>query len=210
MIIFRIAIVIVNNILIDGTACSGDIIIPNTVTSICGYAFENCTNITTVILSDGITTIASKAFQRCEKLNNIVIPKSVDTIGDNAFRGCWALTDVYYKGTEEDWKEVNITAKNKELLAATIHFNSESVPTESTDNSETTEGSESSVNRGDVNLDGEISIADAVLLNKYLVGSATLSDMAKKNADCDADGDITSSDTLKILKYIVGSIDEIK
>ena len=63
---------------------------------------------------------------------------------------------------------------------------------------------------GDANLDGDVTIADAVVLNKYLVGSATLSESAQKNADCDKDGNITSSDTLTILKYVIGSIDEIK
>ena len=62
---------------------------------------------------------------------------------------------------------------------------------------------------GDINLDGDVTIADAVVLNKYLVGSATLSESAQKNADCDKDGNITSSDTLTILKYVIGSIDEI-
>ena len=37
------------------------------------------------------------------------------------------------------------------------------------------------------------------MLNKYLVGSASLSEAAQKNANCDKDGKLTSSDTLVIL-----------
>ncbi len=48
------------------------------------------------------------------------------------------------------------------------------------------------------------------MLNKYLVGSASLSEASQKNADCDKDGKLTSSDTLVIFDYVVGSIDEIK
>lgn len=61
---------------------------------------------------------------------------------------------------------------------------------------------------GDVNIDGNIEIADAVLLNKYLVDSATLSKVGKLNADCNKDGKISPEDTLTILKYLVGTITE--
>ena len=62
---------------------------------------------------------------------------------------------------------------------------------------------------GDVNVDGKVTIADAVLLNKYLVKSASLTDNQKANADCKFDGAITSDDTLALLKYIVGTYDTL-
>ncbi len=62
---------------------------------------------------------------------------------------------------------------------------------------------------GDVNLDGKVTIADAVLLNKYLVSSATLSDQGKINADAYFDEKITSDDTLAILKLIVGTLETL-
>ncbi len=109
--------------------------------------------------------------------------------------------------------------KNKETSEEATLDNVDLDSTEST--TESTQPSESSnemseetavegLKLGDVNLDGDVTIADAVVLNKYLVGSATLSESAQKNADCDKDGNITSSDTLTILKYVIGSIDEIK
>ena len=74
-----------------------------------------------------------------------------------------------------------------------------------------TETSTSSENNlyGDVNVDDDITIADAVLLNKYLVNSASLSDQGKINADAFFDGKITSDDTLAILKLIVGTYDSL-
>ena len=62
---------------------------------------------------------------------------------------------------------------------------------------------------GDVNIDGKVTIADAVLLNKYLVKSASLTDTQKANSDCKLDNIITSDDTLAILKYIVGTYDSL-
>lgn len=69
--------------------------------------------------------------------------------------------------------------------------------------------SDPSADYGDVNVDGEINVADAVYLNKYLVNSVTLSAQGLANADAYVDGDITSSDTLAILQYLAMSITEL-
>ncbi|MCI5911228.1 MAG: RICIN domain-containing protein [Oscillospiraceae bacterium] len=62
---------------------------------------------------------------------------------------------------------------------------------------------------GDVNVDGSVTIADAVLLNKYLVNSAVLTGMQLKNADVYKNGSVNSADTLAILKFIVGTYDKL-
>lgn len=92
----------------------------------------------------------------------------------------------------------------------TVTESTEVTETSSTEPSETESFSddESTVHYGDVNLDGDISIADAVLLNKYLVNSATLSDRAIANADCYKNGTADANDTLTILKVIVGTYEE--
>ena len=95
---------------------------------------------------------------------------------------------------------------------STLNSTEPTQPSESSEpSSETAEETKAeSLKLGDINLDGDVTIADAILLNKYLVGSASLSEASQKNADCDKDGKLTSSDTLVILDYVVGSIDEIK
>lgn len=61
---------------------------------------------------------------------------------------------------------------------------------------------------GDVNLDGNITITDAVLLNKILVG--TVYNQAQlKNADANQDGEVNIIDTLLILKNIVGTYSKL-
>ncbi|MDY3257769.1 MAG: dockerin type I repeat-containing protein, partial [Ruminococcus callidus] len=62
---------------------------------------------------------------------------------------------------------------------------------------------------GDVNLDNDVTIADAVLLNKYLVKSATLNEAQEAAADAYYDGKLDSTDTLTILKFIVGTYDQL-
>ena len=65
------------------------------------------------------------------------------------------------------------------------------------------------VKYGDGNVDGEVGIADVVLLNKYLVKSASLSEQGKANADAYSDEKLDASDALSILKFLVGTLSEL-
>lgn len=55
----------------------------------------------------------------------------------------------------------------------------------------------------DVNLDNSVTVADATLLQKYVVGIATLTDDQKLLADCNGDGVINVRDATYIQKTIV-------
>ena len=85
---------IVNGILIDGTACSGEVTIPDGVTSIGACAFYNCTGLTSINIPDGVTRIGSSAFFECAELTSIKIPSSVTSIGDLAFSACNKLPEI--------------------------------------------------------------------------------------------------------------------
>lgn len=53
---------------------------------------------------------------------------------------------------------------------------------------------------GDSSCDGNVSISDVILLNKYIVGSVSLEDEAIANSDCNGDGKLDASDTVLVLK----------
>ena len=72
---------------------------------------------------NGITNIDNSAFQT-SGLKSIVIPKSVIHIDNAVFWGCDRLKDIYYEGSEEDWKNIEIEWGNDLLLKANIHYNS--------------------------------------------------------------------------------------
>lgn len=57
---------------------------------------------------------------------------------------------------------------------------------------------------GDVNSDGDISVVDATLVQKYIVGLENLKDLQKKSADVNDDNEISVVDATLIQKYIVG------
>ena len=76
-------LVIVNGILIDGTACSGNVIISDSVTSICRGAFCECSSIESVTILN----------PDCE------IYDDEKTISNGAIKNKWGYYDYYYEGT---------------------------------------------------------------------------------------------------------------
>lgn len=78
---------------------SGKITIPEEVeglkvTEIRDYAFEDCSNITEVIIPNSVVTIGRRAFYNCTSLTSITIPNSVTSIEDRMFYGCSGLTSL--------------------------------------------------------------------------------------------------------------------
>ncbi len=70
------------------------IIIPNSVTEIGMMAFFSCNNLTSVNIPDNVTKIGEEAFEFCSKLTSINIPDGVTEIGSGAFSYCSGLTKV--------------------------------------------------------------------------------------------------------------------
>ncbi len=70
------------------------------VTSIVGSnydgtgAFENCTNLKSVIWPTTIKNINYDVFNGCINLTSITIPDSVTSVGNNAFKNCTSLTSI--------------------------------------------------------------------------------------------------------------------
>ena len=72
----------------------GDVVIPKKVTSIGGFAFYECSELTSVMIPDGVTSIGDSAFERCSSLTSVTIPDSVTSIGTSAFQRCSNLTSI--------------------------------------------------------------------------------------------------------------------
>ncbi len=79
------------------TKPSGELVIPSsvtyngdtyTVTEIGDYAFQSCTDLTSVTIPNTVTSIGEQAFSYCNNLSDINIPNSVTFIGNNAFNSC--------------------------------------------------------------------------------------------------------------------------
>lgn len=84
-------LVIINGILADGFACTGEVIIPDTVKTVLPYCFAECTGITNVTLPDTISSIENGVFYKCNNLESVSMPNTVTKIGDSAFSQCTSL-----------------------------------------------------------------------------------------------------------------------
>ena len=98
---------------------NNNVVIPNkiegkNVTSIGDYAFENCTNLTSITIPDSVTNIGQRAFLFCNSLKSITIPKNVQDIGEYAFYGCTSLATINVAAGNENYVSVNGILFNKD------------------------------------------------------------------------------------------------
>ena len=115
-------LLIINGLLIDGNAATGDVVIPEGVTSILGNAFYMNKEITSVSIPEGVQNIGANAFNGCTALadmtlpesvltiqtqafadtalTKLTIPENVTTIGEEAFINCTSLPEVVICGTD--------------------------------------------------------------------------------------------------------------
>ena len=113
--------------MIEGTRDFAEILfIPETiegcpVTQILGYAFEDCHATRVYVLPDSVTMIGYAGFQ-ISNFDRIIIGSGVTYISNDAFDGVNDLTEVYYRGTREQWGAITIESGNESLLNARLNF----------------------------------------------------------------------------------------
>jgi len=91
--------------------------------------WDNGEFIKKVILEDGVTSVGYRAFEGYDdtvNLTSVTISSTVTEIHEFAFAECVGLKDVYYSGSEVQWRQIQIHNDwddNAFLLNATIHYN---------------------------------------------------------------------------------------
>ncbi len=127
------------------TTVTGNIALPKTITNIEKNAFYKCDSFTSIELPDSLTTIGENAFYYCRGLTEITIPSNVAIISENAFMACHGLKslkisesmteikksafsfcmnleEVFYSGTEKQWRQITIDKGNEYLENARIRY----------------------------------------------------------------------------------------
>jgi hypothetical protein len=97
----------------------GRLIIPRSVTTIGGWAFQGCIGLTSVAIPNTVTSIEEYAFAYIG-LTSVTIPSSVSLIEDGAFLGCSGLTSVTIPSS--------VTSIEKEAFAWCTGLTSVTIP----------------------------------------------------------------------------------
>lgn len=117
---------------------------PENLTSIGDKAFQNCRRLTEIEIPSTVTRIGAGAFNDCVALSGrltlpallteipaysfskcifdeVVIPSGMTSISADAFSECTAIRNVFFCGTEEEWKSVTIESGNEILTSAKLY-----------------------------------------------------------------------------------------
>lgn len=203
--------------------------IPDGITVINSNVFMGCENLMYIDIPESVTSINQASFYGCERLMSIEIPESVEYIGKSAFYGCKSLKsiEIPYNVTSID----NMAFQNCTSLKSITIYNPECeiydgeikiADTDSNYNG-TIYGYEDStaqkyaekygykfkkinsqyeIIKGDLNSDGKVNIADAVLMNKFILGeNPEIPEW--KSADLNDDNVVDSFDMCLIRRMII-------
>ena len=181
-----------------------ELTLPESLKTIDTAAFFGCSSLTELTIPDGVTTIGSTAFRQCRGLEKVTIPDSVTSIGKMAFFVFIALHKVRIPSSTSDIGEmafgyvldngavpdpgfvmqgVDDSAAQQYAAANDIPF----IP-------------DGTMIRGDSDGDGRVTIIDATVIQRGLVGLP----VASFNEICsDVDGNgLDITDATKIQRYL--------
>ena len=73
------------------------------------------------VVPDGVESIKLLAFCYSHSLKSITIPSSVTSIGVCAFDDCDSLRDIYFEGTADEWKKIDMLRSGSSMTTL-IHY----------------------------------------------------------------------------------------
>ena len=82
--------------------------IPNSITMIGDFAFQNCKLLSSVEIPSSVVTVGTNAFNDCSKLNNVKLNDGLKTIGKAAFYNCGNIEVLEIPKTVEIIKEYGL------------------------------------------------------------------------------------------------------
>ena len=208
-----------------------DVKLPDSLESIGGYTFGNCTKLKNIEFGNSLCEIGERAFYNCVSICDLILPDSVKKISIGAFSHCGFKSVTLGRNIEEieenafaytgmselDFKSVRVpdfVINGYSDTAAESYadkYGLEFVDLEKQERVATGELFDYGVFiKGDVNLDGTVSILDVTLIEKWLVGDAELSQIQRCNAIVGQTFDkININNATEIQRYIAGLIDSL-
>ena len=170
------------------------------------YAFSGCYALSGIDIPEGVAVISDCAFYECWSLTSVVLPASLVSLGTGAFRECPYLASATFEGEPPASYGLELFIRAAEGF--TIYYYSTYAESWAPNGEDTWQGypiemiDGPSAPSGDVNCDGIVNTTDALLVLRYVLGSAELADFSA--ADVNGDGSVTTGDALMILRTVLG------
>lgn len=176
--------------------------IPDSVTNIGEYTFCNCTSLKSIIISNSITSISGYLFQNCTSLTTVTIPDSIKSINYSAFRDCTSLISVTIKNPDCKIYDSEYTINNGTICG----YDSSTAQAYAEKYGYTFKNlgtyEETEYKTGDINTDGEVDIADLVLLSRHILAESALTTEQCERADLIWDNRIDVFDIIELRKLV--------
>ncbi|MBQ4072554.1 MAG: leucine-rich repeat domain-containing protein [Clostridia bacterium] len=96
-----------NGVLVKYKGKGGNVVIPNSVTTIGKDSFYNCSTITNVAIPNTVKKIEDNAFDKCTGIKEITIPSSVEEIVGTPFVRCSNLTTINVSASNKKYKSID-------------------------------------------------------------------------------------------------------
>lgn len=94
-----------DNVLIKYHGNEKEVVVPENITAISDFAFQNCADIESVIVPKSVILIGRKAFENCSNLKNLVLSENLDEICEGAFNGCLNLECAFPKSLKKLYRK---------------------------------------------------------------------------------------------------------
>ena len=83
-----------------------EIIFGKGVVDIASYSFTGCTSLESIVIPDGVRYMYMSTFDSCTSMKSITLPSQLRQLSERTFSGCNSLTDIYYKGTKQQFESI--------------------------------------------------------------------------------------------------------
>lgn len=172
--------------------------LPNHLTNLGEMAFGSCTALEFVRIPDGITELQTNTLYQCNKLKTLTLPESVVSVGSATLPDNLERLTVLNKDCVIDTSNVHFAAERNWVIAAPAGG---AVQAFAEQFGYTFAALDIQPAKGDVNGDGELSVLDIVMMQKWILGAGELT--VAQAADFNDDGDVDIFDLALMKRELV-------